>query len=248
MTPVVESLFRYPVKSMQGLAVPSLDIGRDRIRGDRARALVDVETGRLLSAKRFSRLLLAAADDEAVTLPDGRRVPYTDPDSDRVLSDWIGREVQLREPSGPIGYEMTFEPPNDEAEYVEIPSPAGTFLDLAAVHLVSDATLAGCAARHPELDWDHRRFRPNIVVAGLDDRFAEDAWCGQEMRVGTAVLRGRQPTVRCAMPLRAQPGLARQPALFDALDHLHDNHLGVYLDVASPGTIGIGDPIKAPLT
>lgn len=43
------------------------------------------------------------------------------------------------------GYEMTFDPPNDDAEYYEIPTPPGTFLDLAAAHLMSSATLAACA-------------------------------------------------------------------------------------------------------
>ncbi|MFM7225586.1 MAG: MOSC domain-containing protein, partial [Actinomycetota bacterium] len=57
----------------------------------------------------------------------------------------------------------------------------------------------------------------------------------------------RQPTVRCAMPLRAQPGLERQPSLFSAMNDLKaalPNHLGVYLDVAEPGEIRVGDAVE----
>jgi uncharacterized protein YcbX len=53
----------------------------------------------------------------------------------------------------------------------------------------------------------------------------------------------RQPTVRCAMPLRAQPGLARQPRLYRALEGLHANHLGTYVDVVEPGEIRVGDEV-----
>ena len=49
-------------------------------------------------------------------------------------------------------------------EYVDIPAPAGSFLDFAPVHLVTTATLEGCQAQRPDLDWDVRRFRPNLVI------------------------------------------------------------------------------------
>ena len=241
----VVALRRYPVKSMQGLEVDHLTVGPASVEGDRRRACIEEATGRIMSAKRFGRLLEAAADDDGITLPDGGRMAYGDDGLDGALSDWLGRPVRLEErsPGTQRSYEMTFDPPNDDAEYYEIPSPPGSYLDLAGVHLLSTATLAGGAAAHGDLDWDVRRFRPNVVVEGPDDAFGEDAWCGSNLRVGTAVLAAVQPTVRCAMPLRAQPGLARQPRLFDALNELHANHLGTYLDVVEPGEISVGDEV-----
>jgi len=241
----VAALRRYPVKSMQGLEVDRVAVGVGGIEGDRQRACIDEGTSRIMSAKRFGRLLEASADDEGITLPGGRRLTYGDPEVDQVLSGWMGRRVRLEERSPDLqrSYEMTFEPPNDDAEYVEIPSPPGTYLDLAAVHLLSTATLAGGEAAHGDLDWDVRRFRPNLVVEGPEEPFAEDAWCGSELTVGGARLAVRQPTVRCAMPLRAQPGLARQPRLYRALEALHANHLGTYVDVVEPGEIRVGDDV-----
>lgn len=74
--------------------------------------------------------------------------------------------------------------------------------------------------------------------------FDEHHWAGIQLNVGTATIRVDQPTVRCAMPLRAQPGLAAQPKLFDALnqaDPAMPNHLGVYATITKPGVIEIGD-------
>jgi uncharacterized protein YcbX len=243
----VEKLYRYPVKSMQGLAVESVLLGPSGIDGDRSRALIDVATGRLMSAKRWSKLLLAGADDVGINLPDGIHRSYESNDMDRTLSTWLEREVALRQvtPDVDLSYEMTFDPPNDDAELYEIPAPSGSFLDLAPVHLVSEQTLQGGATARPDLDWDVRRFRPNLVVDAVGmPPFGEDAWCGRQLRIGTAVVEALQPTVRCAMPLRAQPGLESQPALFRALDEIHANHLGIYLSVIAPGEMRIGDHLE----
>ncbi|MGH9206141.1 MAG: MOSC domain-containing protein, partial [Acidimicrobiales bacterium] len=93
---------------------------------------------------------------------------------------------------------------------------------------------------------DVRRFRPNLVVdAPGSSPFGEDQWCGIRLRIGSAVIEGMQPTVRCAMPLRAQPGLDAQPTLFKAMDSLHANHLGIYLNVIESGEIRVGDRVGA---
>lgn len=242
----VTNLFRYPVKSMQGLSETALDLTADGFADDRRWALIDVATGRLMSAKRWSALLMASADDQTITLPDGERVPFGSPGADAAVSAWLGREVRVAEASvtTEVSYEMTFDPPDDGAEYVEIPTPPGSFLDLAAAHLASRPTLEAASGQHADLDWDVRRFRPNVVVDGDLEAFGEDDWVGATLRMGTAELRGRQPTVRCAMPLRAQPGLERQAQMYAALEALHGNHLGLYLDVVTPGRIAVGDEVS----
>lgn len=245
---VVQGCWRYPVKSMQGLAVEALTLTPRGVEGDRVWGLLDVDTGKLCSAERFSALLMAHADDATVTLPDGTAVALDAGDADDRLSAWLGRAVRLIRPdAGAMTYEMTFDPPNDDAEYFDIAVPEGTLLDWGSVHLVTTATLAHCAAERPDLDWDVRRFRPNLLLDVGGPGFAEDAWAGRRLRVGGTVLEVQQPTVRCSMPLRAQPGLERQPATFAALEALnpvHPNHLGLYLGVAEPGVVRVGDPFE----
>jgi uncharacterized protein len=245
----VAQCWRYPVKSMQGQPRDELSITAAGVDGDRAWAVIDVAASRILSAKRNGALLQARASDHAIELPDGSTIGLEDRDASVALSRWLTRDVRLARPrpGEQLAYQMTFDPPNDDAEYFDIPAPEGSFVDLAPLHLVTTATLAGCAKARPDLDWDVRRFRPNLVIDLDSEPFCEDRWTGQAIRVGTqAVLEVVQPTVRCAMPLRAQPGLHRQPRLFGALNELNTafpNHLGVYAQVRTPGPICVGDPV-----
>jgi uncharacterized protein len=235
----VSELWCYPVKSMQGQRRRRLDLEPGGVGGDRRFALVDDESGKLMTAKRHRVLLEGAAvpageGEVAITLPGGAVIGSADPDADARLSAFVGRPARLATPAAGerAAYEMTFDPPDDDAELVDVPTPPGTFLDLAPVHLLTTATLDACARARPDLDWDVRRFRPNVVL-DVDVRpFGEDAWCdGRHLRIGAALLTPRQPTVRCAIPLRAQPGLERQAGLYAALESLHGNHLGLYADV-----------------
>lgn len=248
----VAGCWRYPVKSLQGLAVDHLAIDAGGVAGDRTHGLLDAGAdgaGRVLTAKRVAALLEGSADDEAITLPGGSTIALDDPDADAALSAWLGRPVHLARPdeAGAVSFQMTFDPPDDDAEYYDIPAPSGTFLDLAHVHLVTTATLAGCAAARPDLDWDVRRFRPNLLLDVDGPAFVEGTWTGRRVRVGGAVLAVDGPTVRCAMPLRAQPGLEREPGIFRALEALNEvspNHLGAYCSVVEPGPVRVGDRVE----
>lgn len=245
----VRQLWRYPVKSMQGVLADDLAVTPTGVAGDRHWALIDESTGRVLSAKRSKALLEGVGTDGAVTLPDGTVVDLSATDAGPALSAWLGQAVTVRTvaDAADLSFQMTFEPTNDDAEYYDIPIPDGTFVDLAAVHVITTATLAHCAAARPELDWDVRRFRPNVVVDLDGEPFQENGWTGRELRLGDVVLHADQATVRCAMPLRAQPGLERQPELFKAMEELNTtmpNHLGSYLSVVQPGTVRTGDPVS----
>src|SRR5690606_21544425 len=137
-----------------------------------------------------------------------------------------------------------------DAEFYEIPVPPGAFVDLAPIHLVTTATLEGCRTARPDLDWDVRRFRPNLLVEIDGPTFLENAWVGQQVTVGSdLVLDVAAATSRGPMPLRAQPGLDRPPDRNQAMVELNEampNPLGVYCTVSSPGVVRPGDPVTAP--
>lgn len=260
----------YPVKSMQGIRTTSLEVGPSGVTGDRNWALLDLDSGRILSAKRVGALLEATVENGTVVLPDGVRVdlaaatgPGADPDGAcPELSEWLGRRVRVCSiedissvSDGPLSYQMTFDPPDDDSEYYDIPMPEGSFVDLAPLHIVTTATLGAGATARPDLDWDVRRFRPNLLVDVEGEMFVESSWIGRTIRIGAElVVRPSQATVRCAMPLRHQPAvgpedpeLLRQPALYHAMNELRPempNHLGVYVDVVEPGEVHVGDRLE----
>ena len=82
----VQALWRFPVKSMRGEPVSQVEITKEGLVGDRAYALIDVETGKVVSAKSvriYPALLECEAafaspptgrfKDERGCLPDTRR-------------------------------------------------------------------------------------------------------------------------------------------------------------------------------
>ena len=272
----VVGLWRFPVKSMQGEAVDTLVfVGpgpgtAGGVAGDRAWGVVDAASGRVLSAKTVPALLQASAasrDQGAVTitLPDGTVLDSEDRGlADGALSDWLGRRVELRSAAGDAAtaYEMTFDPPNDDAELVPIETPLGSFCDLTGVHVLTTGSLATMAATHPAGDWAVRRFRPNVLVdtGPAAGDYPEDAWVGGPLAMGNGrgdggsdrhgvTLDVLMRTVRCAVPLRAQPAagpapaLARDVGIYRTMAAEHDNHLGVYCDVVRGGTVAVGDEV-----
>jgi uncharacterized protein YcbX len=80
--------------------------------------------------------------------------------------------------------------------------------------------------------------------------FPEDAWVGRSIRVGGVTADVLMRTVRCAMPLRAQPAndtdaaLVRDVDIYRTMDKAHENHLGVYASVRDAGTVALGDRIE----
>ena len=106
----VAALWRFPVKSMQGERLEQAELTPLGVLGDRAYALLDVETGKVVSAKsvrRFPGLLGCRAafvepprsehelPPVRITLPDGTSVASDASDVDRILSRFHQRDVTL---------------------------------------------------------------------------------------------------------------------------------------------------------
>jgi uncharacterized protein YcbX len=249
----VAELWRFPVKSMQGERVPEGVLGPQSLDGDRRYAVRGVGDERLLTAKRVGALLEAAARTEAdgavaISLPDGTELAAEDPAVHAALSGWLDRPVRLvPAANAPTrAFEMSLDADQPDQDLFEWACPDGTFLDLAAAHLLTDASLTAARALHPDGDWDVRRFRPTALIdTDGDERngFVEDAWVGCSLTLGRAELDVLMPTVRCPMPSRAQPGLPRDTGVAAALRDHHENNLGVYATVTKAGPVAVGDPL-----
>lgn len=232
----VVQLWRYPVKSLAGEALPRVHVGHLGIQGDRSFGLVDLDTGLVLTARRVPGLLFATpvsggvgGDTLRIRLPDG-----TVTNDSAVLSRWLDRQVALRRPeSGERGrYEVALNDDRPDGEWMSWEGPEGVFHDSTRtrVSIVSEGALEGR---------DVRRFRPNIVVAGGDERDL----MGCAVRLGDVELEVVKEIDRCVIVTRPQPGLQRDK---DVLVHVHRTragNLGVGATIRGPGTIAVGDQV-----
>jgi hypothetical protein len=209
-----------------------------------------------------------------ITLPDGEAITSERPDRDAILARALGRDASLitRPPTGgtyeaswpaidgvvPVGESL---PSEGEETMTALPvalaAPKETFFDGTVIHLLTTASLRRLRALYPEGDFDVRRFRPNIVVEIPDEvaDFVENGWVGKSVAIGeTLRLSVMLPCPRCVMPTLSQGdmlprdvGILRTIARNNqqpVLDMGNMGCAGVYADVAEPGFIRCGDPVR----
>ena len=265
----VVGLWRYAVKSMLGEELDATDVTPQGLVGDRQFAVVDRETGKIAGAKNprkwpdFFGFRAAYVEPPAagstlpavrVTLPDGTAVSNDDPSVSEVLSAAFGREVELARPRH--GWRVVAQLAEEywpdleglahRDTVTEWELPAGTFFDLATVHLLTTASIRRLQELYPEGRLDVQRFRPNIVVeTGADAHgFVEDDWVGRTVAIGDDVrLRVTGPCHRCVMITLAQGDLPRDAGLLRAAAEHNQANLGVYADVVAGGAVRRGDPV-----
>jgi hypothetical protein len=243
----VAQLWRYPVKSMQGERVDALEIGHDRVAGDRTWGVRDSVTGGVLTGRATRPLLHARAalvdDGVAITLPDGRELHSDDTNTDLALSSFVGQPVHLacakEDEQAEFSAQSMYSAPGTTVRWQSVP---GSFNDGAAVHLLTTASLRGGQGLHADGVWDVRRFRPNVLVEADGDDFPEDQWTA--VRVGEVELAVFMQTPRCAITSRSQPGLLDDLEVPRTLARNRKTNLGVYAHVTSGGVIGAGDDVR----
>jgi uncharacterized protein len=193
----VRSLWRYPVKSMLGEELESTRVTERGLQGDRTFAVVDEFTGKVGSAKNprewesLLKFKTAYEDGEEtpsvrITFPDGAVIRSRQSDIDEKLSAALGKKVKLAT-TPPKGAKFEEYWPDIEGlqhrervsnEPMAVGAPAGTFFDLAPLHLLTTATLEKLRALQPQARFEVARFRPNIMVepASGETLFLENTW------------------------------------------------------------------------
>ena len=155
---ILKSLWRYPVKSMQGEQLESSDISTKGLLGDRAYALWDRQTNRVASAKnprKWSSLLDCRAILEEspqvgkpppsvrIAFPNGSSVTSEQTDIDTHLSNWIDRKVKFLStvPENPSldQYWPDVEGTAHRDTVTELFMPPGTFFNSCPIHVITTA-------------------------------------------------------------------------------------------------------------
>jgi len=220
---IVDSLWRYPVKSLIGERIESVELNSRGVAGDRIYAVSnsDGQFGSGKNTRRFRRIdglfsLLATTNDSGVSIkfPDGSVYSYDDSALNSVLSSVLGESVRL-------------------TEEAEIPH-----FDDGAIHILSKQSLTLLGEFLPDACIAESRFRPNIV---LDTNISDADLIGKTIHVGTATLEVTHKTERCRMITLAQPGLESRPEILRVVSKKYELLFGVYARVVSNGYVSVGD-------
>jgi len=284
----VTELWRFPVKSMAGERLEAAELTANGVLGDRAYALIDVETGKVVSAKSVANfpgmMDCGAAFIEPprpgrevppvrITLPNGKSLASNAPGAEDDLSAHFGRQVKLArvapehftidqyhadvEGVDPAHRNKTVEQKLGAAYFksagLASPVAEGSLFDLFPLSVMTMSTLRRLGELQPQSRFDRRRFRMNIIVETPEQGFVENGWVGKALGVGAQVkLAVAVPDARCVMTTLAQGDLPQDSEIIRTL--MMHNRLelpggrrypcaGVYVVVAAPGHLRIGDPV-----
>jgi uncharacterized protein YcbX len=222
----VASLHHYPVKSLTGQSMPSLELDARGVVGDRLWSVrtVDNKIGSGKTTRRFAALLglldlrSGVCDgDVVVTFPDGAVLAVDDPRCAERISAYVGQPVTLAQETDVMHF------------------------DDGPVSLLGLASVAALEAERG-VDVAPARFRPNLVLA-TDTAFEEDSWLGRRVSIGTAVLDVALASPRCVMVDMATTDLPAQHGNLRTLGSLHGACLGVIASVLQAGRVSVGDVV-----
>jgi len=221
---LVAELWRYPVKSMAGESLQSLQLEERGVVGDRLWAVYD-EDRRLGSGKhtrRFRRMdgLLDLqsrldAGTPVVTLPGGDVI-----EGDEALRLCLDRP------------DLRLDRESDIRHH-----------DAAPIHIITTAGLRWLQEILPESELDSRRFRPNLVIDAPGMRPVEQDWIGSRLVIGGVRLDVVGSTERCRMVGAPQQELDDDNRVLKALGVVSDLQFGIYAEVAAVGAISVGDHV-----
>ena len=256
----VESVWRYPVKSMRGEALPEIFVGFAGVYGDRlfafkssaAPAGFPYFTGRerpemLLYGPRFRHPQKAALPPNlaaAEELAPGLNLNPVGADSDDLT-------VDVETPSGEV---LAIDDPRllgelaegaDDGRVLTLLRSERSMTDCRPISLLSLQT-ARQLGNEVDAALDKRRFRANVYLdlpnlAG----FSENNLVGRKVRIGSKVVvwvLERDP--RCKMITLDPDTAAQNPEVLRRVVQTHDGMAGVYAAVLVEGTIRGGDPIE----
>jgi uncharacterized protein len=238
----IQEIRRYPVKSMQGESLTSAGLTELGIHGDRAYAVRDLETNKILSAKvpkvgavlltcRAQTVQTSGSDSSKVIVTvNGSEYDVNDPNLNVVLGDMLGRTVRVERATTADEIYESYWPAMEGVALsdvtIDLPiamsTPKGTFSDLAALHLLSLNSVEHLRSLNSDLELSVERFRPSIVVntgsvAGSVTGFAEKQWVDKPATVGGATIQFGAESPRCVMTTLAQGDLPRQPSVLQTI-------------------------------
>jgi len=253
----VESLWRYPVKSMAGTEVSEVFMGFSGIYGDRRYAIKN-SAGRkgfpYLNANVRHQMLLYHPQfrhpERTLTPPNLTEAEKIEPGANPTIADAEDMQLDIVAPSGEI---ISVEDPkllkllieglsgNNQLKLVRSDR---ALYDCRPVSLISMQTIGQIESEFG-MPLHKLRFRSNIYFNSERDAFGEDNFVGSRLRIGskaTVMVLERDP--RCALISLDPVTAENNPEILRHVVRQHDNFAGVYCAVLVEGLLKKGDPIE----
>jgi uncharacterized protein YcbX len=255
----VESLWRYPVKSMRGLEMPEVFMGFSGIYGDRCYAFknsaarkgfpylnANVQQQMLLYRPQFRYPERASNPPnltEAISIAPG--VTPANGEAEDMILDIVTPSGEIISIDDPALIKLLGEGISEKNQLQLVRSDRA-LTDCRPVSLISLQTVRQIQSEL-SMPVDKRRFRANIYLNSASDGggFAEDNFVGRRLRIGskaTIMVLERDP--RCKMiSLDPETG-EHNPEFLQKVAQAHDNFAGVYCAVLVEGLLKKGDLIE----
>jgi uncharacterized protein len=254
----VDSLWRYPVKSMRGEELEEAFLGFSGVYGDRLFAFRSSASPKgfpYLTGREQEELLLYRPrfrhPDKAAKPPNLSEAESIAPGINPLFADAADLAIDVETPSGEL---LGVDEPDlmgllnkriGDGHVLTLLRSERAMTDCRPISLFSIQT-----GRHlgDEIGTtiDKRRFRANIYMdLGSAGGFAEDTYVGRTLRIGPKVVVSvleRDP--RCKMITLDPDTVQPNAELLRKINQAHDNKAGVYGAVLVEGTIRRGDVIE----
>lgn len=248
MVGTIQSVWRYPAKSMRGEAIDKAFVGYSGLIGDRVYAIhSDQRATRFpwFTARNHPELIrhIARFRQAAETL-----APVNPEASHPNLPDDAVFEVEVETPDGviaPLDDLYVASLPTKDGETLSLRYSPRNFVDVTPISLISRQTVEQLETE-VGAPLGFERFRANFNVEWTDQSgFFEDSLVGKRLRIGEQVeIALTERDARCKM-ITLDPTTAE--AMPDLLKHVlaqHDGCAGVYGSVVREGFVQPGDKIE----
>lgn len=254
----IESLWRYPVKSMRGESLPEAFMGFSGFYGDRCVGFINSEGRKgfpYLTATLQQQMLLYQPQfrhrERAMKPPNLFEAMSIAPGINPVNGDPKDLALDVITPSGavvavddPALVQMLGEGISEQNRLRLVRSDRA-LVDCRPLSLISLQTVRQLEAELA-IPIDKRRFRANIYLdLAAADGFAEEALVGRQLRIGAhAVIAVLERDPRCKMiSLDPETG-EHNPDVLRKVAQAHDTFTGVYAAVLVEGMLTSGDSIE----
>ncbi len=254
----VESLWRYPVKSMRGEKLESAFIGFSGVYGDRLYAFQNSAAPAgfpYLTGRELEQMLLHQPrfrhPDKALCPPNLAEAEHLAPGLTPVYPGFADLIVDVETPDGGL---LAIDSPelrerlhksSDTAGELTLLRSDRAMTDCRPVSLISTQTVGALSGEVGRM-LDHRRFRANVYVdLAAATGSAEDAFVGRTVKVGAkAVISVLERDPRCKM-ITLDPDTGQSsPEVLESVAKAHEGRVGVYGAVLIEGTVRPGDEVR----